>query len=592
MNALVVAANFQTGVLSALAPALPVPATSAGPTGTSFLDLINVLLGSTVPAAKPLPVLPAGADQSSEHLSTVDLAEPAARGAPSPQPLRNLALSAPIPRPAQVPGGFGQRPKTKIPHGAAEQEQSPAAVLQLSSPMPAPAPIPVLPLPNSPPSQAPLLAPTPGPKAMAALPAPSPNEPAASKMPLSSSIPFAPAKAALPTADATQPTGGMPVVNIKPEAQPLAKTHRLVGADPPSSAPIVTEPPVQHAMRSNPVRTGAPSFEKPTIRATQPQDDSPEPAAELVSPDARNAPRIESAASLPIAFQATLIPIAVTSQPLTERAVQSGPTPKESKIPSVNVPAPENAVRSPAPSGAQFSSLQAAERQGAKPPEAKGQDAKPKTVAEDRNAEARADGRGEPSAIHETANPVRFVPDAVQAESLAATPVVAGVHAAPVASASSEKESSVPVTNAIRNTEPMQPAPPPIAPAPAHDIAIRIAAPNAPSVDLHVSQRAGQVQVAVRTPDSALQTNLRQDLGTLVNSMERAGYHAETFAPRESAVVRTGASEMNSHDGSRDAKSDSSSLFDSGGGGHPREQQNRQNNRPPEDWQNELEKQS
>jgi hypothetical protein len=71
------------------------------------------------------------------------------------------------------------------------------------------------------------------------------------------------------------------------------------------------------------------------------------------------------------------------------------------------------------------------------------------------------------------------------------------------------------------------------------EIAVRISQPDSPAVDLHVTEHAGEIHVAVRTPDVELQASLRQDLGTLTNSLERAGYHAETFVPRSVAGAQS-----------------------------------------------------
>jgi hypothetical protein len=73
----------------------------------------------------------------------------------------------------------------------------------------------------------------------------------------------------------------------------------------------------------------------------------------------------------------------------------------------------------------------------------------------------------------------------------------------------------------------------------AQEISVRISQPDSPVVDLHVTERGGEVHVTVRTPDVELQTSLRQDLGTLTNSLERAGYHAETFVPRATSAAQT-----------------------------------------------------
>jgi hypothetical protein len=93
---------------------------------------------------------------------------------------------------------------------------------------------------------------------------------------------------------------------------------------------------------------------------------------------------------------------------------------------------------------------------------------------------------------------------------------------------------------ALRASEPG--APPNLTPpsCAAQEIALRIALPDAPPVDILLVERAGQVQVAVRTPDAGLLSSLRQDLGTLVNSLERSGYRAETFTPQDEAPLNNG----------------------------------------------------
>jgi hypothetical protein len=68
------------------------------------------------------------------------------------------------------------------------------------------------------------------------------------------------------------------------------------------------------------------------------------------------------------------------------------------------------------------------------------------------------------------------------------------------------------------------------------EIAVRIERPDMAPVDLHVTERAGEIHVAVRTADTELQTSLRQDLSSLSNSLERAGYHSETFVPRAAGL--------------------------------------------------------
>ncbi len=84
----------------------------------------------------------------------------------------------------------------------------------------------------------------------------------------------------------------------------------------------------------------------------------------------------------------------------------------------------------------------------------------------------------------------------------------------------------------------------------AQDITVRISQPDSPAVDLHVTERAGEIHVAVRTSDAELQTSLRQDLGSLTSSLERAGYHAETFVPRAAAASQSNLREERQQQGS------------------------------------------
>jgi hypothetical protein len=88
-------------------------------------------------------------------------------------------------------------------------------------------------------------------------------------------------------------------------------------------------------------------------------------------------------------------------------------------------------------------------------------------------------------------------------------------------------------TTRISEPQSLAPLSAPTLPTPSiQDISLRIAQPQASSVDLRVTERAGEIQVFVRTPDPALQTSLRQDLNALTTSLERAGYRADTFVPR------------------------------------------------------------
>ena len=113
---------------------------------------------------------------------------------------------------------------------------------------------------------------------------------------------------------------------------------------------------------------------------------------------------------------------------------------------------------------------------------------------------------------------------------------------APVAAGSGHIETTPQRHNVEIPANPSAEAPIDLAPqtpkaSSAHEIAVRVSAPDQSSVDLHIAQRGGEVRVAVRTADSGLQTSLHNDLGTLVGRLDRAGFHTETITAVESSAA-------------------------------------------------------
>jgi len=124
--------------------------------------------------------------------------------------------------------------------------------------------------------------------------------------------------------------------------------------------------------------------------------------------------------------------------------------------------------------------------------------------------------------------------DAGAAASSNATPVLAQNTAAysrngDAASASRSLPASAPAEPAQASGHDADAASKPAAPV--KDIVMRISQPGAQSVDVQVSQRAGEVRVAVRTGDAALAHGLRQGLTDLTGRLEDSGYRAETWRP-------------------------------------------------------------
>jgi hypothetical protein len=124
-------------------------------------------------------------------------------------------------------------------------------------------------------------------------------------------------------------------------------------------------------------------------------------------------------------------------------------------------------------------------------------------------------------------------------------------------------------------------------PLPVQQIALRISQADAAPVNVHVTERGGEIHVSVRTADSAMQTSLRQDLGTLTSSLERAGYRAEIFASREAVIQTASPAAANSRDDRQQAGS--SGRGASGNPSNGRQQQPSQREQRHKTWMEELE---
>ncbi len=138
---------------------------------------------------------------------------------------------------------------------------------------------------------------------------------------------------------------------------------------------------------------------------------------------------------------------------------------------------------------------------------------------------------------------------------------------------------------ALRTSEPNLPAAPQLRTGAVQEISIRIPQADSSTVDLRVIERAGQLHVDVRTSDGAMQTSLRQDLGTLTNSLQKAGYHSETFTP-SSTLGRTASSAQTGNQDDQDPSQNRGGNGDSSEGHRQQQQQKR-----PSIWLEELEDQ-
>jgi hypothetical protein len=140
--------------------------------------------------------------------------------------------------------------------------------------------------------------------------------------------------------------------------------------------------------------------------------------------------------------------------------------------------------------------------------------------------------------------------------------------------------------DALRTVETNLPEAPPLRAGAAQEISMRIAQPDSSTIDLRVVERSGQLHVDVRTTDTAMQTSLRQDLGTLTNSLNRAGYHSETFTPSSTSGRMALSAQMSNQDDRQDPSQNRGGSGNFSGGRRQQQQQKR-----PSIWLEELENQ-
>jgi len=127
------------------------------------------------------------------------------------------------------------------------------------------------------------------------------------------------------------------------------------------------------------------------------------------------------------------------------------------------------------------------------------------------------------------------------------------------------------------------PAPKPPSGATAREVQLELRDANA-RVNVRLVERAGSVEVDVRTPDSHLASALRDDLPALTSRLEQTGMRAEFWRDAPAAgAARAPMAEQTA--GAGFSSSQNQSRREGGGGRDPREgqsQEKRQNQSPPE----------
>jgi hypothetical protein len=87
----------------------------------------------------------------------------------------------------------------------------------------------------------------------------------------------------------------------------------------------------------------------------------------------------------------------------------------------------------------------------------------------------------------------------------------------------------------------------------AHEITLELDS-GSQRAAVRLVERAGEVHIAVRTPDAHLAADLRQDLPTLAAKLEQTGFRTETWhpgtAPRHPAEAAAASTGQNGSEGS------------------------------------------
>jgi hypothetical protein len=119
------------------------------------------------------------------------------------------------------------------------------------------------------------------------------------------------------------------------------------------------------------------------------------------------------------------------------------------------------------------------------------------------------------------------------------------------------------------------------------DISLKLTNNDQSSVQVHLSERAGELHVSVRTPDAGLTRGLREGLSDLVGRLEESGYRAETWRPSDSASTAQDQGRENP------SQQHSSQQNAGGSGADSRQQQNPRDQQQPgaqtPEWVGELE---
>ena len=122
---------------------------------------------------------------------------------------------------------------------------------------------------------------------------------------------------------------------------------------------------------------------------------------------------------------------------------------------------------------------------------------------------------------------------------------------------------------------------------PMRDLSVRVEAAEGQKVDVRIVQRAGDLQIAVKSADVDTTQGLRHGLSELASRLNESGYHAETWRPGQAAPADTGGGSGNDSQNSQDSPSGGSQSNSSWSQQNQGQRDNNPSNRPR--WIQELE---
>jgi hypothetical protein len=119
-----------------------------------------------------------------------------------------------------------------------------------------------------------------------------------------------------------------------------------------------------------------------------------------------------------------------------------------------------------------------------------------------------------------------------------------------------------------------------IGPPPFRQISLKLSTDDSTRVILDLIEKAGKVQLTVRTPDHELAKSLQTDLGDLIGRLESKGFKTESWIPAAIHQAAAPAQSTTSNGGFGSAHHSGAGQ----GGGQQRHQQNGSNQRRQARW--------